>query len=341
MSFPLTEEQRQVVNDRGGGLLVSAAAGSGKTRVLVERLLDRVVRERKNIDQFLIITYTRAAAAELRARIAEELNVRLAEHPEDRHLRRQTNLVYKAQISTIHAFCADLLREWGHLLDLEPDFRLCDEQESGVLRLRVLNDVLEHRYEQIEEEGEFAQLVDILSAGRDDSLLIQITLDIFDRIQSHPQPEQWLKEQSGSFDLRGVSDAWETVWGKLLLEDAAGQARHWIAKMEHALALTDSDPGLEVNYGAAIGGTIEGLRAFAAAASGYRLGTPLLRPCPSHFPRPEEKRWETAQRRSGSKGSGIPAKPEWKSWRNGFRMTVQCCCPICGGWPQPCGACLL
>lgn len=109
MSFPLTEEQRQVVNDRGGGLLVSAAAGSGKTRVLVERLLDRVVRERKNIDQFLIITYTRAAAAELRARIAEELNVRLAEHPEDRHLRRQTNLVYKAQISTIHAFCADLL----------------------------------------------------------------------------------------------------------------------------------------------------------------------------------------------------------------------------------------
>ena len=133
MAFPLTEEQRKIVDDRGGELLVSAAAGSGKTRVLVERLLDRVTGEGLDITQFLVITYTKAAAAELRGRIAQELSQHLAQNPNDRHLRRQTTLVYQAQISTIHAFCAALLRESGHLLDLDPDFRLCDEGEGAVM----------------------------------------------------------------------------------------------------------------------------------------------------------------------------------------------------------------
>ena len=143
MAFPLTPEQRDIVQDRGGELLVSAAAGSGKTRVLVERLLDRVTEEGLDIDRFLVITYTKAAAAELRTRVAQELAVRLAERPHDRHLQRQLTLVYKAQISTIHAFCAALLRESGHLLDLDPDFRLCDEGEAQVLMARTLEEVLD------------------------------------------------------------------------------------------------------------------------------------------------------------------------------------------------------
>ncbi len=147
MAFSLTSEQQAAVDNRGGGLLVSAAAGSGKTRVLVERLLARVEGEGLDIDRFLVITYTKAAAAELRGRIVEELSARLAERPTDGHLRRQATLVYKAQISTVHAFCAQLLRECGHLLDLDPDFRLCDEGEAGILMLRALNDVLDRRYE--------------------------------------------------------------------------------------------------------------------------------------------------------------------------------------------------
>ena len=127
MAFSLTKEQQAVVDDRGGALLVSAAAGSGKTRVLVERLLARVTGEGLDIDRFLIITYTKAAAAELRSRIVEELSARLAEAPADRRLRRQSTLVYKANISTVHAFCAQLLRECGHSIDLDPDFKLCDE----------------------------------------------------------------------------------------------------------------------------------------------------------------------------------------------------------------------
>ena len=140
MPFPLTEEQRKIVDDRGGELLVSAAAGSGKTRVLVERLLDRVAAEGLDIDRFLVITYTKAAAAELRGRIAQELSDRLAENPNDRHLRRQTTLVYRAQISTIHSFCKSLLQENGHLLDLDPDFRLCDEGEGRVLLAQALEE---------------------------------------------------------------------------------------------------------------------------------------------------------------------------------------------------------
>ena len=181
MPFPLTDEQRKIVDDRGGELLVSAAAGSGKTRVLVERLLDRVTGEGLDIDRFLVITYTRAAAAELRGRIAQELSDRLALTPGDRHLRRQTTLVYRAQISTIHAFCAALLRESGSQLDLDPDFRLCDEGEANVLMLRTLEEVLDRRYEDLDPA--FALLADTLGAGRDDRQLVQIALDVFFRWQ--------------------------------------------------------------------------------------------------------------------------------------------------------------
>ena len=163
MAFALTEEQSRAVHDRGGGLLVSAAAGSGKTRVLVERLLDQVTGEGADIDDFLVITYTRAAAAELRARIAQELSDRLAERPNDRHLRRQTTLVYKAQISTVHAFCAALLRESGHQIGLDPDFRLCDEGEGAVLMARVLGETLDRQYEDLDSEGDFAALVDTMA----------------------------------------------------------------------------------------------------------------------------------------------------------------------------------
>ena len=108
MAVKRTPEQEAVVKNRGGGLLVSAAAGSGKTRVLVERLLDWILTEGKNVDEFLIITFTRAAAEELRGRIAKEIGEALALQPDNAHLRRQTALLYKAQISTIHAFCTVL-----------------------------------------------------------------------------------------------------------------------------------------------------------------------------------------------------------------------------------------
>ena len=155
MAVQLTREQAAVVADRGGELLVSAAAGSGKTFVLVQRLLDRVLREGMDLDQFLIITFTKAAAAELRSKIMAALREALEERPGDVHLKRQTTLIYRTQISTIHAFCTRLLRESSAQLDLDPDFRMAEDGEAGLLRSQTLDRVIEEAYAHL-EEGHFA-----------------------------------------------------------------------------------------------------------------------------------------------------------------------------------------
>ena len=129
----LTPQQKLAVENRGGALLVSAAAGSGKTKVLVDRVLRRVCDERdpQDINRFLIITYTKAAAAELRGKIAAAISNALAEHPGDRHLQRQLSRIYLSQISTVHAFCANILRDYAHELGLYPDFRIAEETETA------------------------------------------------------------------------------------------------------------------------------------------------------------------------------------------------------------------
>ncbi len=266
MAFALTPEQSAVVNDRGGELLVSAAAGSGKTRVLVERLLSRVEDEGLDLDQFLVITFTKAAAAELRDKILAELNSRLAQRPDDWHLRRQITLIYRAQISTIHSFCTAFLRENSHLLDLDPDFRVADETEAELLRVRVLDRVLEERYEHLDENG-FADLVDVLSAGRDDSRLRDITLDIHRRIQAHPDPARWLREQAAAFDLADVKDVGKTAWGQLLMEDAKSQTEYWRQQMVGTLDILQEsgDDALIGAYAESINGTLDSLDDFLAA----------------------------------------------------------------------------
>ena len=186
----LTQAQQAAVDNRGGSLLVSAAAGSGKTKVLVERLFAYMERERCDVDDFLIITYTKAAAAELRGKIAAELSRRVAVHPESGHLRRQLFRVYQADIKTVDAFCAAVLRENVHLLPgdgqhaLTPDFRVLDEQEAQLLRERVLERVMETFYARLEAgdaEGEL--LAETLGAGRDDRALTALVLEQHSKIQ--------------------------------------------------------------------------------------------------------------------------------------------------------------
>ncbi|MCF0122999.1 MAG: helicase-exonuclease AddAB subunit AddA [Ruminiclostridium sp.] len=268
MAMKRTPEQEAVVRNRGGGLLVSAAAGSGKTRVLVERLMDRIQNEGKNIDEFLIITFTRAAAEELRARIAKEIGEALAEQPENAHLRRQTALIYRAQISTIHAFCTVFLRQWGHLLDLPADFTLCENEETQVLMARTLDQVLERRYEDIDPEGEFASLLDVLSAGRDDRQLVEIVLDIYSRIQSHPEPLAWLEEQRTSFNLDGITDVGETPWGRLLMGEVAQTAVYWVGQLDRARQMAQEDETLLRAYGSSLSAARQDLESLAQAANG-------------------------------------------------------------------------
>lgn len=266
MAVKRTPEQEAAVKNRGGGLLVSAAAGSGKTRVLVERLLDYVLEEGKNVDEFLIITFTRAAAEELRARIAKEIGQRLADQPDNGHLRRQTALLYKTQISTIHAFCTVLLRQWGHLLDIPTDFALCEDEEAQVLMDRTLNQVLEERYETVDPEGPFAKLLDILSAGRDDSRLMDIALDVYGKIQSYPDPLAWLDQQRRALDLTGITDVGQTPWGALLLEEARQTADYWAGQMERACALAQEEAALEKAYLDSLRATLADLTLFRQRA---------------------------------------------------------------------------
>ena len=171
MAEKLTPQQQMAVDNRGGKLLVSAAAGSGKTKVLVDRLLKYVNDpvDPANIDEFLIITYTKAAAAELRSKIAVKLSEHIARDPENRHLQRQLQRLYLTKISTVHSFCSDILREYAYLLDIAADFRVADENEVEQLRIRAMDQVLEAAYGSIENDPDFQAFVDTQGLGRSDT----------------------------------------------------------------------------------------------------------------------------------------------------------------------------
>ena len=241
----LTTDQAAAVSREGGALLVSAAAGSGKTMVLVERLL-RQLEAGHDLTEFLIITYTNAAAAELRGKIAARLSRALAEQPDNRHLRRQTHLLYLAQISTIHAFCGTLLRQYAHLRDLPPEFRVADEQQVRLLRQQVMERLLVERYEQAEPG--FLALAETMGSGRSDSRLTAAALSLYDTLRTHARPEQWLDQCRAQLALDGVTDAGATVWGAETLhwlrQTAASQCR----RLEQALNLAREDEKLARGY---------------------------------------------------------------------------------------------
>ena len=231
----LTPDQRTAVENRGGSLLVSAAAGSGKTKVLVERLFRYITREQCTVDDFLIITYTKAAAAELRGKIAAELAKRVAEHPEDGHLRRQLFRVYQADIKTVDAFCAALLRENTYLLQaveghsLTPDFRVLDEQEAALVKERVLGRVLEDFYAHMDDKAE--QLAETLGAGRDDRALEKLVLELHRKLQSHPYPLEWLEKVRREWENL-PEELGQSPYGQVIMADAAAKADFWAAQLE-------------------------------------------------------------------------------------------------------------
>ena len=227
MAEQLTKQQAQAVEDRGGKLLVSAAAGSGKTKVLVDRLLLYLTQGQGkiNIDDFLIITYTKAAASELRGKIAAKLNERLALDPGNRFLQRQLQRLYLTKISTVHAFCADILREYAYRLDIPGDFRVAEERESRLLQLQVLDRMLEKCYE--EDDPEFLTFIDSQELGRDDRSIPQIVLQVYDASRCHVDPDAWLTSCIRQSDVTELTDASQTLWGRYLIEDL-----HWYLDLQ-------------------------------------------------------------------------------------------------------------
>ena len=175
----LTKEQQAVIDNRGGTLLVSAAAGSGKTKVLIDRVLKRV-EQGGNVDDFLLITFTQAAAAELRGKMIARLNELLSQNPNDRHLLKQMNRVYLAKISTVHSFCGSILREYAHLLDIPADFRTAEDSESNLLQDSAMKNMLEQAYRTLQDDEKIMAALDMLGAGRDDMQVSKLIYKVYE-----------------------------------------------------------------------------------------------------------------------------------------------------------------
>lgn len=234
----LTNEQQAVVDDRGGTILVSAAAGSGKTKVLLDRVMKKVQQEGHNVDDFLMITFTKAAASELREKLIAQLSKALAQDPSDRHLQNQMSRVYLAQISTVHGFCKTLLKDYAHTLDIPTDFRICDEQEKQTVMEKTMTVCLDEAYGEGLSDPEIRAALNSLGHGRDDALLEKLIFKIQENLLCYPNPKERANELKRSLQ-RPEGDAEETLWGKFLVSEfcywakgAAYQFRRLAAQAE-------------------------------------------------------------------------------------------------------------
>lgn len=237
--MPLTEQQRDAVFNRNGKLLVSAAAGSGKTKVLVDRLMSYISEShgKINIDDFLIITYTHAAAAELRSKIAAKLSEKLAEDPGNWHLQRQVQRLYMAKISTVHSFCGDILHEFAYQLDIPGDFRIADEKESRLLKYQVLERLMESIF--AEADRDILNFIDSQELGRNDKSVPPVILQVYDSAMCHKHPDVWLEDCMRSCQVDGIKDASETIWGSYLIRELHYYLDLQISALEKCAQLAD------------------------------------------------------------------------------------------------------
>ncbi|CAI6017977.1 UvrD-helicase domain-containing protein [Cohnella sp. JJ-181] len=219
-----TAEQWAAIAADGRHLLVAAAAGSGKTAVLVERIISRIADERNplDVDALLVATFTKASAAEMKERIRAALELKLEEAPASVHLRRQLALLPRASITTLHSFCMETVQRYAPLIGLDPGFRIANETEAELLRMDTLDELFEARYEQeLEqgEEGELAVLADLYGGQRSDEPLHRLVLELFDFSRSHPWPDRWLRDTAAAFDIGGEADLASSPWVQSMRAD--------------------------------------------------------------------------------------------------------------------------
>ncbi len=247
MADKLTPQQEMAVKYRGGQLLVSAAAGSGKTKVLVDRLMSYILdpADPANIDEFLIITYTKAAAAELRGKIAAKLSEHIAADPDNRHLQQQLQRLYLAKISTVHSFCGDILREYAYRLDIAGDFRVGDENECRELRNQVVTKLLEKTYDTAGEDPDFCAFVDTQDTGRADDGVAELVLKVYDSARCHLDPEKWYETCLEQVRADACTDASETVYGSYLLTQLRQELQSQIRAMEYCAGALARAEGCE------------------------------------------------------------------------------------------------
>lgn len=238
-----TKEQQEVMNLRDCNMLVSAAAGSGKTAVLVERIVSRIMDDRKpvDIDRLLVVTFTNAAAAEMRERIAGALEEKLEQQPENVHLQRQATLIHQARITTIHSFCLDVIRNHFDRISLDPGFRIGDEGELKLLRQEVMEQLLEEEYE--ESRPEFEKFAESFAPGRTDGRLEEVIGEFFDFSMGYPWPEEWRQRCLKEYQAETWEEAEEAEWLQALLEKLELTVKDLVKQMEQALNTAKEQDG--------------------------------------------------------------------------------------------------
>lgn len=242
-----TKEQLDVISLRGRNILVSAAAGSGKTAVLVERIITKITTDDPpcDIDKLLVVTFTRAAASEMRSRIGSALEERLQREPENEHIARQASLLHSAQITTIDSFCQWILKNYFHVIDLDPVYRVGDETELLLMKQELLEELLEEKYLRAREDSDeaFLNFTNIFSPGRTDKNIEDVILTLYEKSMSYPYPEEWIRGAGEIYSSTTVEELEECRWVQELLAYVKKCAGGYLHMAEKAGELCRQDDG--------------------------------------------------------------------------------------------------
>lgn len=243
MAVAFTPEQQKVIELQNRNILVSAAAGSGKTAVLVERIVRMVTDEEHpvDIDRLLVVTFTNAAAAEMRERISLAISKKLEQQPGNVHLQKQASLLHNAQITTIDSFCLFLIRNNFNDIGLDPGFRVADEGELKLLKQDVMTELLEEQYQERSEE--FIRCVEYFTGGSNDKLLEEYIGKLYEFSMSCPWPEEWLRECGGDYKITNVTEFEKADWCRYLVDYTGSISKQWLKDMDTAIHICERPDG--------------------------------------------------------------------------------------------------
>ncbi|MHB8131064.1 MAG: UvrD-helicase domain-containing protein [Mobilitalea sp.] len=238
-----TDAQQKVIDTRNKNLLVSAAAGSGKTAVLVERIISMISEGDHpiDIDHLLVVTFTNAAAAEMRGRIGKAIDEKLIKQPNNLHLQKQISLLQSAQITTIHSFCLNVIRNYFHRIDLDPSFKIAEESEITLMKSDVISDVLERWYG--EEREDFHAFIESYSYSKSDMPIEELILQLYSFSMSDPWPKTWIDNKKKMFDILTMQEMLEAPWMKELLAYVDVVLGDLLKKNSEALAICEESGG--------------------------------------------------------------------------------------------------
>lgn len=238
-----TDKQLDVINTRDRNILVSAAAGSGKTAVLVERII-KMITDKENpvdIDQLLVVTFTRAAASEMRERIREALENLAEKEPDNINVQKQLSFIHNAKITTIDSFCASVVKENFDKIDLDPNFRIADETEIDMLKTDILENMLEEYYEQ-GDEG-FIKLARQYSAGKLSDNLGELIVTVYNKASGHYNPEKWVRNCGNCYFIENPEELENSRWIKEYLDSLRCRMESWISNLNKGKIISESADG--------------------------------------------------------------------------------------------------